>query len=300
MTATSKHSGARGLTRATTRPVAATGGGQITKTVLPGGLRIITEAMPGVRSASVGVWVPVGSRDETPAVAGASHFLEHLLFKGTARRSALDIASAMDAVGGEFNAFTEKEHTCFYATVLDRDLPLAIDIVTDVVLNATRHGRRTSTSNVASCSKRSRCATTIRPTSCTTSSRARCSATCRSGGPSSAPSTRSRTSRGARLPATTGGATGQTAWWCLLPETSTTPTIVKRVRTAFAGRLDGRSDASSATRRPRSHRPADRADQDRRRRHRAGQRRARHARASRAMTSGDGHWACCLPRSAGA
>ena len=137
MTATSNHSGARGRTRATTRPVAATGGGQITKTVLPGGLRIITEAMPGVRSASVGVWVPVGSRDETPAVAGASHFLEHLLFKGTATRSALDIASAMDAVGGEFNAFTEKEHTCFYATVLDRDLPLAIDIVTDVVLNAT-------------------------------------------------------------------------------------------------------------------------------------------------------------------
>jgi predicted Zn-dependent peptidase len=137
MTATSKRPDARGLSRAVTHPVAATGGGQITRTVLPGGLRILTEAMPGVRSASVGVWVPVGSRDETPAVAGASHFLEHLLFKGTATKSALDIASAMDAVGGEFNAFTEKEHTCFYATVLDRDLPLAIDIVTDVVLNAT-------------------------------------------------------------------------------------------------------------------------------------------------------------------
>ena len=123
--------------RATTRTVEATGGGAISRTVLPGGLRILTEAMPGVRSASVGVWVPVGSRDETPAVAGASHFLEHLLFKGTTTRSALDIANAMDAVGGEFNAFTEKEHTCYYATVLDRDLPLAIDIVTDVVLNAT-------------------------------------------------------------------------------------------------------------------------------------------------------------------
>jgi len=124
--------------RATTRRLAkATGGGVITRTVLPGGLRIVTEAMPGVRSASVGIWVPVGSRDETPALAGTSHFLEHLLFKGTSRRSALDIASEMDAVGGEFNAFTEKEHTCFYATVLDRDLPLAIDIVSDVVLDAT-------------------------------------------------------------------------------------------------------------------------------------------------------------------
>jgi len=115
----------------------ATGGGELTRTVLPGGLRIVTEAMPSVRSLSVGVWVPVGSRDESVSLAGTSHFLEHLLFKGTATRSALDIASSMDAVGGEFNAFTEKEHTCFYATVLDRDLPLAIDIICDVVLNAT-------------------------------------------------------------------------------------------------------------------------------------------------------------------
>jgi predicted Zn-dependent peptidase len=126
------------LPRASTRRLdAATGGGTITRTVLPGGLRIVTEAMPGVRSASVGVWVPVGSRDETGPLAGTSHFLEHLLFKGTASRSALDIASAMDTVGGEFNAFTEKEHTCYYATVLDRDLQLAVDIVADVVLNAT-------------------------------------------------------------------------------------------------------------------------------------------------------------------
>ena len=124
-------------TRARTERLAASGGGVITRTVLPGGLRVVTEAMPGVRSCSVGVWVPVGSRDETPALAGTSHFLEHLLFKGTTTRSALDIASAMDAVGGEFNAFTEKEHTCFYATVLDRDLPLAVGIISDVVLNAT-------------------------------------------------------------------------------------------------------------------------------------------------------------------
>jgi predicted Zn-dependent peptidase len=129
---------ARPLARASTRRLdSATGGGVISRTVLPGGLRIVTEAMPGVRSASVGVWVPVGSRDESVSLAGTSHFLEHLLFKATATRTALDIASEMDAVGGEFNAFTEKEHTCYYATVLDRDLELAIDIVSDVVLNAT-------------------------------------------------------------------------------------------------------------------------------------------------------------------
>ncbi len=121
---------------AATTLVPATGGGQIHRTVLPSGLRIVTEAMPGARSASVGVWVGVGSVDEAPTVAGASHYLEHLLFKGTKRRTALDIATQMDAVGGEFNAFTEKEHTCFYATVIDRDLSLAVDVICDVVLDA--------------------------------------------------------------------------------------------------------------------------------------------------------------------
>ena len=112
-------------------------GGVIRRTVLPGGLRVVTESMPGVRSAAFGVWVGVGSRDEVPSLAGASHYLEHLLFKGTARRSALDIAASMDAVGGELNAFTTKENTCYYAHVLDEDLPLAVDVVCDVVLNAT-------------------------------------------------------------------------------------------------------------------------------------------------------------------
>ena len=126
----------RRLARARTRSIAVSGGGTIARTELPGGLRVVTEAMPGARSASFGVWVGVGSRDETPGLAGTSHFLEHVLFKGTATRSALDIATAMDAVGGELNAFTEKEHTCYYATVLDRDLPLAVDIVSDVVLDA--------------------------------------------------------------------------------------------------------------------------------------------------------------------
>jgi predicted Zn-dependent peptidase len=83
------------------------------------------------------VWVNVGSRHETEKQAGSAHYLEHLLFKGTQRRSALDISSAIDAVGGEMNAFTSKEHTCFYARVLDRDLPLATDVISDVVTNAT-------------------------------------------------------------------------------------------------------------------------------------------------------------------
>jgi predicted Zn-dependent peptidase len=105
------------------------------RTTLPGGLRVVTEHLPAVRSASVGVWVGVGSRDEGVTVAGAAHFLEHLLFKSTPTRTAVDIAQAMDAVGGELNAFTAKEQTCYYAHVLDTDLELAVDLVADVVLN---------------------------------------------------------------------------------------------------------------------------------------------------------------------
>jgi predicted Zn-dependent peptidase len=105
----------------------------IERTVLPGGLRVLTERMPAVRSTTFGLWAGVGSREETPAQAGASHYLEHLLFKGTARRSASDIAAQMDAVGGEHNAFTSKEYTCFYARTLDRDLPLAVDVLVDMV-----------------------------------------------------------------------------------------------------------------------------------------------------------------------
>jgi predicted Zn-dependent peptidase len=106
------------------------------KTVLPGGLRVVTEAVPGVRSAAFGVWVGVGSRDEQLPEHGASHFLEHLLFKGTRKRDALEIAVVMDAVGGELNAFTAKEYTCFYARVLDSDLALAVDVVSDLVTSA--------------------------------------------------------------------------------------------------------------------------------------------------------------------
>ena len=108
----------------------------VRKTVLPSGLRIVTEEIPGVRSAAYGIWVNVGSRDESPKVAGASHFLEHLLFKGTKTRSALDISSSIEAVGGEMNAFTSKEYTCFYARVIDSDLPLAIDVISDLITSS--------------------------------------------------------------------------------------------------------------------------------------------------------------------
>ncbi|MFF3338285.1 M16 family metallopeptidase [Streptomyces flavidovirens] len=107
--------------------------GTVRRTTLPGGLRVVTETLPSVRSATFGIWAHVGSRDETPSLNGATHYLEHLLFKGTAKRSALDISSAIDAVGGEMNAFTAKEYTCYYARVLDTNLPLAIDIVCDML-----------------------------------------------------------------------------------------------------------------------------------------------------------------------
>jgi len=106
------------------------GDSHVARTVLPGGLRVITESLPAVRSVAFGIWAGVGSRD------GATHYLEHLLFKGTSRRSALDISAAIDAVGGELNAFTAKEYTCYYARVLDADLPLALDVLADMVTSS--------------------------------------------------------------------------------------------------------------------------------------------------------------------
>ena len=108
----------------------------VRRTVLPSGLRIVTEEVSSVRSAAVGIWVNVGSRDETPATAGASHFLEHLLFKGTKRRNALEISSTIESVGGEMNAFTSKEYTCFYARVIDTDLPMAVDVISDLITSS--------------------------------------------------------------------------------------------------------------------------------------------------------------------
>ncbi|NYI08462.1 M16 family metallopeptidase [Allostreptomyces psammosilenae] len=108
----------------------------VLRSVLPGGLRVVTQAAHDLRSATFGIWARVGSRDETAELNGATHYLEHLLFKGTERRTALDISAAVDAVGGEMNAFTAKEYTCYYARVLDADLPLAVDVVCDMLTSS--------------------------------------------------------------------------------------------------------------------------------------------------------------------
>lgn len=110
----------------------ASGGTRVRRSVLPSGVRILTERVPGSQSATVGFWVAVGSRDEEPVTYGSTHFLEHLLFKGTGTRSALDIAVAFDSVGGEHNALTAKEHTCYYAKVRDRDLEMAVRVLADM------------------------------------------------------------------------------------------------------------------------------------------------------------------------
>jgi predicted Zn-dependent peptidase len=114
----------------------ATGDSLVRRTVLPSGVRILSERVPGARSATVGYWVAVGSRDETPSTYGSTHFLEHLLFKGTTTRSALDIAVSFDAVGGEHNAMTAKEYTCYYAKIQDRDLPMAIEVISDMLTSS--------------------------------------------------------------------------------------------------------------------------------------------------------------------
>jgi predicted Zn-dependent peptidase len=107
------------------------------RTVLDSGATVVTEHMSEVRSVSVGFWFDVGSRDEPNELAGTSHFLEHLLFKGTPTRSAKDIADAFDAVGGDVNAFTGKEYTCYYSRVLDEDLPMAFEVLSDMITSST-------------------------------------------------------------------------------------------------------------------------------------------------------------------
>src|SRR6266481_5139233 len=106
----------------------------IQKHVLPNGLVVITETMPHVRSVSVGVWVRNGSRREVPQENGLAHFMEHMVFKGTERRSAEAIAREMDSIGGMLDAFTSKEQICFNAKVLDEHLPIAFDVIADLVL----------------------------------------------------------------------------------------------------------------------------------------------------------------------
>ncbi|MGP6156823.1 MAG: M16 family metallopeptidase [Vulcanimicrobiaceae bacterium] len=106
------------------------------KSTLPNGIRIITESMPHVRSASLGVWADIGSAAERPEQRGISHLIEHMLFKGTERRSAREIAEVMDGVGGNLNAFTDKEVTCYYAKVVDNHIALAVDVLADMFLHS--------------------------------------------------------------------------------------------------------------------------------------------------------------------
>lgn len=107
------------------------------KTVLGNGLRVVTECIPHVRSVSIGVWTNVGSRDEDQSQNGISHFLEHMVFKGTKKRSVRDIAQSLESIGGYLNAFTTKEQTCFYARVLDEYVIKAMDVLSDIILNST-------------------------------------------------------------------------------------------------------------------------------------------------------------------
>ena len=107
------------------------------KIVLPNGVRVIYERMPNVRSAAVGIWVMNGSRHEPEKWSGISHFVEHMVFKGTEKRSAKHIAVAMDAIGGQVNAFTTKECTCFYLRTLDSHLQTGVEILADMFLNAS-------------------------------------------------------------------------------------------------------------------------------------------------------------------
>ncbi|PPH18970.1 peptidase M16 [Rathayibacter sp. AY1C4] len=128
--------------------VRAAGGSTVRRSVLPSGVRILSESVPGARSATIGFWVAEGSRDErpgrpatagepaVPSNVGSTHFLEHLLFKGTQKRSALDIAVSFDSVGGEHNALTAKEYTCYYAKIQDRDLPMAVEVIADMVTSS--------------------------------------------------------------------------------------------------------------------------------------------------------------------
>lgn len=123
-------------TEASTEVRIESGGALVRRSVLPGGIRVLSEHMPGSRSAAFGAWLAVGSRDETDGHHGSTHFLEHLLFKGTPTRDAMAIASAFDAVGGESNAATSKEYTVYYARVLDNDLPMAIEVILDMVTSS--------------------------------------------------------------------------------------------------------------------------------------------------------------------
>ena len=109
---------------------------KINKTVLDNGIRVLTNRMPHVRSISMGVWANVGARDETSDENGLSHFIEHMIFKGTKRRTSYQIAKEFDAIGGHSNAFTSMENTCYHAKVMDTHLTTMVDILSDIFLNS--------------------------------------------------------------------------------------------------------------------------------------------------------------------
>ena len=269
---------------------------------LPGGLRVISEQIPSVRSVAFGIWVGVGSRDETPRLAGSSHFLEHLLFKGTKRRGALEIAAVMDAVGGEMNAFTAKEYTCYYARVLDADLPLAVDVVSDMVTSSV-----IATADVEA--ERGVILEEIAmhdddPGDVVHDAFAAASVRRHAAGPAGARHRRvdHARSRARRSPATTAGATAPATWSSPPPATSTTtrwfawyarlsaPPDCSRATPRSSRRGPGRQRCADARRRHRHRRPADRA----------GPRRARRCPACTAATTGGSPWACSTRRSAAA
>lgn len=108
----------------------------VKKEILPNGLRILSESVPHVQSISIGVWISSGGRDEDDVNRGVSHFIEHMLFKGTERRTARQIADEFDSIGGQLNAFTDKEYTCYFAKVLSEHLPVALDVLSDMLLNS--------------------------------------------------------------------------------------------------------------------------------------------------------------------
>jgi predicted Zn-dependent peptidase len=103
---------------------------------LSNGLRVLVEQIPTCRSVSFGIWVKIGSRNESTVQNGISHFIEHMLFKGTEKYTAKDIAEVFDGIGGNVNAFTTKEYTCYYAKVLDEHLPIAVDVLSDMFFHS--------------------------------------------------------------------------------------------------------------------------------------------------------------------
>jgi predicted Zn-dependent peptidase len=110
----------------------------IQKTILPNGVRVISESVDYVASAALGVWCRTGSVDETEHEAGITHLIEHMLFKGTERRDSRTIAQEIEGRGGMINAFTDKEQTCYYCRVLSDDVPVGVDVLTDMVVNSKR------------------------------------------------------------------------------------------------------------------------------------------------------------------